>query len=435
MKKLRIGIHFMVIVFGVMVFYTVYDSYLEKRINERYRFVASMANHANGAPVKDKGNIVLEESLTTSNMLIMGSSELSSPVSENPKNLFPNNLYDGDASFVGHAYVQNALHAMNLGANTDTVKDKDVVIVESLQWYTGPDISVDGFFSNFSELQFYEFINNPEISENNKEYLCKRYVQLENSHGQNMYPIIESYVNQNALLSKMNSLTLGQLRGLGFSLIEGDLAFPQTYLLARTYLSDSILERIAYQVTRPYYWARYKILSLKDNYEAYQWLRALTENAETTGVEIDWEYIYSNAVIEGEAACTNNNLFVYDDYYTQYLEEKYETLAGRDINVELMISKEWDDLEFFLNVCDDLDIQPYLVSMSTNGLYYDYIGIDKDKRDTLYDTIYSMASQHGYECLSLKDKEYEPYFYCDVMHLGWRGWPYVVQNIIEHFSE
>ncbi len=100
-----------------------------------------------------------------------------------------------------------------------------------------------------------------------------------------------------------------------------------------------------------------------------------------------------------------------------------------------MTSREWDDYEFFLKLCRELGLKPYVVLESTNGRYYDYAGIEKQKRDELYDRQEKMAEEYGIDALNLKDYEYEPYFYCDVMHLGWKGWPYVTQQIVEHFSK
>ena len=54
---------------------------------------------------------------------------------------------------------------------------------------------------------------------------------------------------------------------------------------------------------------------------------------------------------------------------------------------------------------------------------------------TARNRIAQLSNEYGFDCLKTDDKEYEPYFYCDVMHLGWKGWPYVLQNIIEHFEE
>ena len=32
-------------------------------------------------------------------------------------------------------------------------------------------------------------------------------------------------------------------------------------------------------------------------------------------------------------------------------------------------------------------------------------------------------------------KEYEPYFYYDVMHLGWKGWLYVDEQLTRHYGQ
>ena len=79
-------------------------------------------------------------------------------------------------------------------------------------------------------------------------------------------------------------------------------------------------------------------------------------------------------------------------------------------------------------------VSPYIVFMSTNGWYYDYVGLSQDKRLLFYDKLGSMAKEYGFSYLDLRDKEYEPYFYKDVMHLGWKGWLYVNKQITEHYS-
>lgn len=434
-KTVKIGLHILIVLMSVLIFYNVYSQYLDSRIEELYTQCELSVNHVSGLAEKDKGNVLIKHSMAAPNILLMGSSELGSPVPENPKNLFPNNLYAGDISCVGHASVQNALHAINLGANFEAVAGDNIVIVESLQWFAGTEISPEAFFSNFSELQFYEFLHNDKISEVNKEYLCKRYIQLENYSEIKLYPQIDTYVSGNRILEGINGLLFENLENAGYSLADGDLTFPQTYILARLYSSESVGEKVIYQLLRPYYWMRYKFLQLKDKYDAYQWLKKLNGDVAQEEVKLDWEQIYRNGKSEGITACTNNNLYVYDDYYTKYLQENYESWEGRDREVPFLISNEWNDFEFFLKVCKDLELKPYIVSMSTNGWYYDYIGVDEKKRGELYDKIEMLSGQYGMSSLSLKDKEYEPYFYCDVMHLGWKGWPYVVENIIEYYSK
>lgn len=62
-------------------------------------------------------------------------------------------------------------------------------------------------------------------------------------------------------------------------------------------------------------------------------------------------------------------------------------------------------------------------------------GTISKKRTEYYDTIEQIVNEAGYDTLNLKEWEYEPYFYCDVMHLGWKGWTYVSENIVDHFTE
>ena len=422
-------------ILAVVVFYNCYSAWLTDQINQLYQKRQIAVNHSSGKPEKDKGNIILQEALKGNNLVFLGSSELTAPVPENPRNMMPNNLYSGDVIYAGHAHVQNALHAMNVGANSDAFSGKDIAIIESLQWYQGEDTPLDAFFSNFSELQLYEFLHNSRISDESKNYLCRRYVQLESGHKEDAFLSVEKAAEENSLWNTINTSIMNGLKEAGYELVEGEYAYQESYILAETYSGNNIVDKIIYQLLRPYYYLRYKVLSLKDKYNAYQWLKSISEEDQREPVMIDWEEVYRTADAEGKVACTNNDLYVYDEYYTDYLEEKWEKLKDRDKDTPLLESKEWDDYEFFLQVCKELGLKPYIVSMSTNGRYYDYIGMGKEKRDSLYDRIAQLSNEYGFDCLKTGDKEYEPYFYCDVMHLGWKGWPYVLQNIIEHFEE
>ena len=46
-----------------------------------------------------------------------------------------------------------------------------------------------------------------------------------------------------------------------------------------------------------------------------------------------------------------------------------------------------------------------------------------------------MAKEKGFEVLNLKDEEYTPYFMYDVMHLGWKGWIKVEEELYKHYNE
>lgn len=393
-------IEIIVVLVLVHLFCFSYSYYLDSKIDDLYKIHQVSVNHVSGLSEKDKGNFLIDKAMTTSNMFVMGSSELGSGGEYNIKEYFPNNKYDGDASFVGHAYVQNALHAMDLAANYEKIKDKDLVIVESIQWFMDNDIDGPGFFSNFSELQFYEFLHNEKLSESTKRYLCERYVQIEADN------------------------------------IEGETHYySQTYILAKLYIGDSLWSKTLYALIKPYYGERYLFLKLKDQYNSYQYLKSLPLEEVQKERTINWSNEYKKAEKSGEKAVTNNDFYVNDDYYNEYLADGIEDKRNNLVDRPLMVSNEWNDYQFFIKVCEELDLHPYIVIMSTNGLWYDYCGWSKETRDTYYNKVDNIAEENGLSTLNLKDKEYEPYFYVDVMHLGWKGWPYVTENVLKHYAK
>ena len=119
---------------------------------------------------------------------------------------------------------------------------------------------------------------------------------------------------------------------------------------------------------------------------------------------------------------------------TKYIKN-VKAFKGSKKNIDLMKSKEFDDYELYLDTCVDLGIKPYIILIPTNGKWYDYTGMTKESRDDFYDTVEKMAKEKGFEVLNLKDEEYTPYFMYDVMHLGWKGWIKVEEELYKHFKE
>lgn len=174
-------------------------------------------------------------------------------------------------------------------------------------------------------------------------------------------------------------------------------------------------------------------MSLKDKYETYNQLKTYN-TVEKEMFITDWEQQLVKAQNDGEDACTNNSIYVYDSYYTTYLEESWDAKKDASVGTTAMVSKEWDDYKFLLRVCNDLGLKPYIINVSCNGYYYDHIGVDATMRKAYYEKASEVAQKHAVPIYNgLVDKEYEPYVYADVMHLGWKGWIYVTQAITEHF--
>ena len=435
-KVVRAAAYAVAFTLCVFAAWGLYSSYLDREIQRLYQSNPAAVDTAYNLKPKDKGAALLSQALKSGNLLMMGSSELDSYVPENPRNLFPNNFYSASITFTGHASVQNYHHALCLAANSPAIEGNDLVIVESLQWFEGKEVNVNSFLSNFSEFSFYRFLRTDQISQENKRHLCQRFIDMENYREVDDYAAIAGGASGSAALDLLYRALTPYKEHLNPYVVHGDIDYPSTYLLARLYLSDSLPGKAAYCAMQPYYFLRGQFMELKDKFSAYQYLKSLDAAPADPGpIELDWDAVYAAAEEEGRAACTNNDLYVYDSYYNKILAERYESLAGKYADTPLMESPEWGDYEFFLSVCRDLGLRPYIVIMSTNGLYYDYVGETKEKRDQYYQASEALANEYGLDCLNLRDHEYEPYFYCDVMHLGWKGWPYVCQKAIEYFSE
>ena len=104
-------------------------------------------------------------------------------------------------------------------------------------------------------------------------------------------------------------------------------------------------------------------------------------------------------------------------------------------NTDILNSGEFEDLNLMLDICKDINFKPVFILMPTNGRWYDYIGINKDKRAEFYKKVSNIIRKKGFEVYSYEEYEYEPYFMKDGMHLGWKGWLTVDETISKYYKK
>lgn len=368
-----------------------YDQYLDKRINAEYN---PALGRTYGVDEMNKGIKLLQHNAEAGDLLILGSSELDAKVPQNPQYMFPNTELNCNVDLVGRASVQSLLDCIKVSALSDSFKNKKVVLVVSLQWFLGSDIDAAAYKAHFSEIQFYKLMNNKNINEDVKQYICTRTVKLAAN--------------------------------------ESSLERPYTY--AYLYQRNDVFFQIALNCLKPYYYIRENFLDLKDKYDSYKAIQNFKNEPIRKPLQIDWNQEEIKAQEMGKKACTNNDFYVYDEYYSTYLQPKIEQLKNCSVNTEILKSKEFDDYRLLLEIFKQQGIKPYIIFTPANGLYYDYIGIDKEKRAAYYEKVKALTAPYQFDYLDLSDKEYEPYFLKDVMHLGWKGWLYVDKKITEYFS-
>jgi D-alanine transfer protein len=347
-----------------------------------------------GSTYKDRG-VIYNEYLTQNDYLLLeGSSELGAPVSQLPVNTFPAKGLENFAT-TGRAYSQDLKQISVLGGMDSDKKDRKVAMILSLQWFMGSaGIDNTSFEANFSPSQFYTLLSNKNITEEHRKKYASRVDQV---------------------LTKTSQ-------------------FAPEKLYAKIYSNDGIQYKLLKCLFEPYFFARENIVTLKDKGLLYRKLITLPEKETTELREINWTEEYKKAEEQGKSQVTNNEFMVYDTYYDKYLKDNLQSQKDINKNVDLMNSKEYEDYELYLDICSDLNIKPYIILAPTNGRWYDYTGMTKENRDKFFDRIEEMARKRGFEVLNLKNEEYTPYFICDVMHLGWKGWTKVNEELYEHFK-
>lgn len=371
-----------------------YDKYLSKNIDLFY-------NPAVGRTYRidemNKGIKILKHNAQNNDLIILGSSELANSdyIPQNPAHMFPNSELNSNVSLVGRAYVQSLLNSMKIAALYEDFRDKKIVLIVSLQWFLTKEIDKNGYKSHFSEIQFYKTMNNKDLSSDAKNYICQRTA----------------------------------------SLLKNETALEIPRLYALLYQKNNFVSYSLLKILKPYYFVREKFLDLKDKHDAYKKIKEFKDYSLQNTREINWTAEEAKAGEMGKKECTNNDFYVYDDYYKTYLEPRIKELENSATEIDLLDSNELNDYEIFLKTCKELNVKPFIVFMPTNGFYYDYIGLTQNKRHCFYNKLSELANKYEIDYLDLRDKEYEPYFLKDVMHLGWKGWLYVNKQITEYYSK
>lgn len=396
MKVLRrIGYFIVPILIGCL-FIIGLNAFLDNQIDKLMKSKdTSIVKDQAGSIYKDKGIIFNEYANKNDDIFLQGSSELTSPVDQLPTTFFPIDGFNHEITTVGKANVQTLEHSAILASQGIDMSESNVTLILSLQWFMEQNgIGNTNFQATFSPVQFYKYLDNNKISKENKIIYSSRIAKL----------------------------------------LEGSSQYSQEMFYAKIYSEDSFLNKLAKVLFEPYFWTRKEIVELKDKGLLYKELKKLPEKTEVKKREINWNEEYLNARNQGQLQVTNNEFMVYDSYYDKYLKNNIDTYKDSKNSVNLMDSIEYSDYELYLDTCVELGIKPYIVLMPTNGIWYDYVGISKDERIAFYEKVEKMARDKGFDVLNLSDKEYSPYFMCDVMHLGWEGWLKVNEEIYKYFK-
>ncbi|MGN1043637.1 MAG: D-alanyl-lipoteichoic acid biosynthesis protein DltD [Acutalibacteraceae bacterium] len=369
-----------------------YSKYLDNYFNKNYN---NSIEKAYGISEKNKGIKILNKASSENDILIFGSSELNNgDSSQSPANMFPNSKSPYDVCLVGEAGTQSLLHAIKIGAIDTDLSNRKIVFMVSPQWFFGDNIDDSAYRYNFSKLQFYKFMANSNINNSTKTKVCKRNAEL----------------------------------------LQNEISLNSEFLYSHLHSDKNFFSGIVSWMFKPYFLLYKKILELKDKHTTCHALKNFKDNSSSEIKSIDWQK-EKNAVEEmGKIYYNSNDLKISDEYYFESLGGTTENLRGMYKDMKVLDSPEFTDFEIILEVFKDLKIKPYIIIVPANGYFYDIAELNQEKRFSLYDKVCSKIKKFGFDYLDLRNSEYEPYFFKDVIHLSPKGWLYVNEKITQHFS-
>ncbi|MEC4295528.1 D-alanyl-lipoteichoic acid biosynthesis protein DltD [Adlercreutzia shanghongiae] len=322
--------------------------------------------------------------------ILLGTSELEQTTQDtaHPVRFFSENDCGFSLMCVGNAGCQSLWQAMEVAAldYEGALPGRKIALMLGTQWFMGDGLSESAFAEKFSEETFASVMQNDRLSDETKEKIYQR-----------------------CLAMGADQATLDALRG--------------------TSLTDSINRAVTEAISSTEH---------RENIATELDAEALPYNPELLQKTTppSWDELDAAVLADAEAMCTNNDLGIYDEYYTEYFvkwDEKNH--AENKPRATEWNQDEFADFDIFLSVCKDLGIEPLVVIQPAMGVYYDNTPWDKESRQIFYDQIHDVLDTADIEYVDLSVHDYDKYYMKDVMHPGWKSWVEVDKKLCEFYGD
>lgn len=144
-----------------------------------------------------------------------------------------------------------------------------------------------------------------------------------------------------------------------------------------------------------------------------------------------WKDLSKEAEKLGKDSTKTNKYGIRDEYWKLINSHKRKINRDYEFNVN---SPEFQDLALFVDTMNEAGADVQYIILPSNGKWYDRIGIKQERRQKVYDKINNTITQRGGSVYNMTDKDYEPYVISDAVHVGWKGWVYISEQIAHHMK-
>ena len=337
---------------------------------------------------------VISNSLTADTIPVFGSSEFrhGRGTPYHPAKLLAGQPFR--LMLIGAGYYQSLYHATALAAIAPAMQQKKAVLFVSPQWFRPSGVLPEVYSSRFSEYNFSQMLQNPQLSEETKQYIIDRTNEL---------------------------------------LKPDPKALERTHLYERMQAGQaSLWDKIHYHAWKVFYNEKMSMGVV---------LKAMSAGITRRGrpqeprPEPDWQAEARRADEDGAKANTTNPYGMDDSFYYLYKNTMLKSKKDSMKDADYTQSPEYDDLICFLKVCKEMGIKPLLVSVPVNGPWYDFMGFPKENRDAYYQKIRDIAAEYGAELADFSGDEYTPHFFEDNTHIARKGWVSVNESLYRFATE
>lgn len=361
-------------------------------------------------PSEEKGKLraALTENMSENGYPIFGSSEFQ----HGKENFYhPSQVFSGtdfQPMLIGAGYYQSLSHAITLASIEDSMKVQKAALILSPQWFRSTGVVDQAYASRFSETHYAGAMANEKLDDETKQYISDRTQKLLNVDTKTQKRV-KMYDD---VLWKKNSDFIEAAQETLWSAFLSEKEDFQTMLLGSS-----------------------KELKMCEKRQADALEKMEEEGLLTKSKEPDWTALLALAEQKGEEE--NQNQFYMDEAAYKRLEPHLSKKEGMnsDAYKGYQTGPEYDDLECFLKVCQQLEIEPLIVIVPVNGYYYDFTGFPKEARQNYYEKVRTLAESYGARIADFSDQEYTKYFFEDRVHLGKKGWVMVDESLYNYYKE
>lgn len=342
---------------------------------------------------KDLSYQAIASNMNERTYLMMGSSEFHHGKN---KNYHPTQIFretDMDVMCIGAAKNQCLSHALTLAAVGPELKAKKVAILLSPSWFSKEGIDKTSFTARFSESCYMAMLENKNLSEELRQKLIDRTGEVLDTK----MSVYENIQRGNRVKAKAEMSLKDYLSS----------KLHKTVLNERELVSTGVL------------WAEHK---------------NKTDNMKGKGTEPDWRKLEEEAQ-ESFLKKADNQFYIKDSLYVSKVLPMMKERKGEDVNRTYGDSPEYGDLELFLEVCREMNIEADLILLPVNGYWYDYTGFPKENREIIVDKVDTIAKKYGAQFCSLFGECYTPGFLEDIVHPAGKGWIRINEEVHRFFNE